>query len=371
MLAIAAVVGMSHCAACAAQDITPPAAVAIDEPATTDGCEIVARIDGQVVLACEVLWQVNRMLEQNRERIPPEQYAEVRDQLMQRQIAQLVDTKLLYREFAREVPPENMPQIEENLLAPFEEHEEPRLLQQFNVNSRRELELELTRLGSSLNDARRSFNEKAIAGEWVRSKIKINEEIRPDELLNYYQQHAADYEYPAQARWEELMVRKGRFADPQQAYATMAELGNAAWQLSTANPNYGGPLFADLAKARSDSFKAAEDGGQRDWTTRGALKAAAIDEAIFALPVGALSPILESESGFHIVRVLERKEAGRTPFTEVQADIREKIKDERYREKVEKYLTKIRRDASIWTVYTGPVSAEMLLGRPPGGAQQR
>ena len=32
-----------------------------------------------------------------------------------------------------------------------------------------------------------------------------------------------------------------------------------------------------------------------------------------------MSPILESDEGFHIVRVLERQEAGRKPFTDVQA----------------------------------------------------
>jgi hypothetical protein len=69
--------------------------------------------------------------------------------------------------------------------------------------------------------------------------------------------------------------------------------------------------------------------------------------------------------------VLERKAAGRTPFTDVQADIREKIKDERYREKVDKYLTKLRSNAQIWTVYTGNVSADVLLGREPSETQQR
>ena len=40
---------------------------------------------------------------------------------------------------------------------------------------------------------------------------------------------------------------------------------------------------------------------------------------------------IESEQGFHIVRVLERKEAGRTPFTEAQAKIREKLEAEQKR----------------------------------------
>ena len=63
-------------------EIEPNAAAV--EPATTDGCQVVARIDGQVVLACEVLWQVNRLMENNRESIPPDKYEQIREQLIKR-----------------------------------------------------------------------------------------------------------------------------------------------------------------------------------------------------------------------------------------------------------------------------------------------
>jgi hypothetical protein len=69
--------------------------------------------------------------------------------------------------------------------------------------------------------------------------------------------------------------------------------------------------------------------------------------------------------------VLERKEAGREPFTEVQGKIREKLKEERFQAGVEQYLTKLRRDARIWTAFNGHVSADVLLGRKPDGTQQR
>ena len=310
------------------------------------------------------------MLEANRDRIPREQFDAVREQLMRRQLASNVDTKLLYAEFRRNIPAENIPRIEENLLSPFEEKEIPRLMEQLEVNSRRELEQELARLGSSLDDTRRAFNEKVIASEWVRTKIKINEEVTPDELLAYYQSHATDFDYPTQARWEELMVRKDRFRSPGEAYAELARLGNQAWQRAAANPQPGTPMFTELAKTKSDGFNA-KDGGAYDWTTQGALKAQSVDQTLFSLEVGKLSPILESETSFHIVRVLERKAAGRKPFTEVQNDIRDALKDQRFRVAVEEYLEELRQEARIWTVYTGPVSADVLIGRPSGDTRQR
>jgi parvulin-like peptidyl-prolyl isomerase len=80
---------------------------------------------------------------------------------------------------------------------------------------------------------------------------------------------------------------------------------------------------------------------------------------------------LESDEGFHIVRVLERREAGRRPFTAVQSEIRERLKEERFQAGVQEYLSTLRRDARIWTAYTGNVSADVLLGRKPEETQRR
>lgn len=339
-------------------------------PEALEGCQVIARIDGQVILACDVLWQVNRVIEENRERIPPEQEQAIREQLMKRHVATLVDTKLLYAEFLRNVPKENLPTIEENLERFFQETEVPDLVKQLQVKDERELEREILRLGSSLDGARRAFNEKALASEWLRSKVKINEEVNPADMVEYYQEHLDDYDFPSQARWEELMVLKNRFNHPRQAYAELAEMGNQVWQQAAAKPDAHGPVFAEMAKAKSHGFTAKE-GGVHDWTTKGALKAEAIDSELFSLPVGQMSPILESDHAFHIVRVLERKEAGRKPFSEVQADIRDQLKQERFREGVEKYLNELHRTARVWTVFTGPVSADVLMGRKPSDTQQR
>jgi hypothetical protein len=371
VLSTAILVLVLCCAPARAQD----APIAADDapPATVDGCQVIARVNGQVVLACELLWRVNQMLEENRDRIPAGQEAEIRDQLMQRTLAGMIDQKLLYGEFRHNIPAENMPRIEQNLLGPFEEREVPRLMKQLNVKSQRELEQELSRLGSSMEDAKRTFNEHVIASEWIRTKIdkNVSDDVGPEELIAYYQNNRAKFEFPTQARWEELAVHKGTTsASAQRAWAKLATMGNSVWPRMQTNPPPDTPIFADVAKTQSEGFNAKE-GGVHDWTTKGALKALVIDDALFSLPVGQMSPILDSGPAFHIVRVLERKEAGCRPFSEVQNDIRDKLKDERMADAQRKYITKLRKDAKIWTVYTGNVSVETLIGQVQGDTRTR
>jgi hypothetical protein len=358
-------------------DIAPASAAAPQDAAKVseadnanlEGCQVIARVDDQVVLACEVLWHVNLLLEQNQVKVSPDRVEGIRQEFMKREVMTMVDRKLLYNEFRRNVPADNMPKIEENLRQPFEERELPDLMKQLKVDNQRDLEIRLAQLGSSLADVRHGFNERIIAQEWIRSKVKVNEDVGPDEMIDYYRTHLTDYDYPSQARWEELMVRKDRFKDPAAAYGEIAQLGNLVWQNGTQKP-IRGAAFAEIAKAKSDGFTA-KDGGLHEWTTRGALQCKAIDDALFSLQVGQMSSIIDSGPAFHIVRVLERKEAGRKPFTDVQADIRDRLKEKRYSKEAVKYLTKLRSDARVWTVYTGNVSTDVLLGRKADETQKR
>ena len=66
---------------------------------------------------------------------------------MQRTLAGMIDQKLLYGEFRHNIPAENMPRIEQNLLGPFEEREMPRLMKQLDVNSQREAGAEAVAAG--------------------------------------------------------------------------------------------------------------------------------------------------------------------------------------------------------------------------------
>jgi hypothetical protein len=362
--------------AAAPPDIQPAseAQLTAADAANLEGCQVIARIGDQIVLACDVLWRVNQLLEEHQQvpggpKVPEDQLRGVRQQLMRREVASMVDRKLIYSEFRHNVPTDNLPRIEQSLQQPFEEHEVPELMKKLKVDNKRDLEKELARLGSSLADVRRTFNERVIASEWIRSKVKVNEDVSPDELLDYYKAHFSDYDFPSQARWEELMVRKDKFKDPSEAYAAIAQLGNEVWQNGTNKP-LRGAAFADIAKTKSDGFTA-KDGGVHEWTTKGALQCKALNDALFTLKVGQMSSIIDGGPAFHIVRVLERKEAGRKPFTDVQGDIRDRLKEQRFQREADKYLTKLRQDARIWTAFTGNISAQELMARRPGDMQQK
>lgn len=164
------------------------------------------------------------------------------------------------------------------------------------------------------------------------------------------------------------MVRFDKHPGKREAWAALARLGNHA-HTAASSKAADQPAFEAIAEKHSDAFNA-DEGGQYDWTTKGSLTAGAVDAALFSQPVGQMSPILEGPIGFHIVRVLERKKAGPTPFSEVQADIRKNLRDERFKAAIDDKLNELKRNARLWTVFTGDLSYEKLAELQQEGIQR-
>ena len=196
----------------------------------------------------------------------------------------------------------------------------------------------------------------------MRKNVMADEEIPHAELIACYQNRLADYEFLAKARFEALTVKTGLKRSRQKAWDLLAEMGNEV---------LGGRAFADIARTRSEGPTASQ-GGTFDWTNKGSLASKTLDEAIFSLPIGQLSAILEDGEMLHIVRVVERQDAGRTPFIEAQVGIRDTMLTERRHAATEEYLTKLRQRTPVWTVFDdqggSAAQPQFIAGRPAANA---
>jgi parvulin-like peptidyl-prolyl isomerase len=357
----------------AIDDVTPT------EAAPIEGAEVLARVDGQVILASDVLWQVNHLIAAANQKqiaagrgpIPKEQIDQAQRELMSRLLMGLIDTKLLYADFRRTVPAENLPKIDESIAKPFEEIEVPRLVKMLNLRDRAELDAELRKHYTSLKEVQRQFTEKTIAGEWLKQRMPKPQPIAHDALLAYYHDHPKEFEIPAEIDWEELAVRFDRCGgDRDRAWRELCAMGNDVCQAARANPGLRGPVFAATAKARSHGPTAAS-GGLYEHTSPGAMKCEAINEALATLQVGQMSDGIESDVGFHIVRVLRRTEARRVPFADAQDKIRKHLEADQREAALNDELKELRIASRVWTAFHGDLNGPQVAALLETDAQQR
>jgi parvulin-like peptidyl-prolyl isomerase len=84
-----------------------------------------------------------------------------------------------------------------------------------------------------------------------------------------------------------------------------------------------------------------------------------------------MSKVIEDSGAYHIVRVIERVEAGRQPFSAVQSEITEKIREQRFQTRLAEYLQRLRTETYVWTNSGGEVMPSQYavpVDGPMGGS---
>ncbi|TMO44067.1 peptidylprolyl isomerase [Pseudoalteromonas ruthenica] len=144
--------------------------------------------------------------------------------------------------------------------------------------------------------------------------LELVEPITDEQINDYYQQNKAYYSEPEKRRVAHILVEYGDDQDSaeQKANDLLTQLNNGA-------------DFAELASNESDDIVSAEMGGDLDWIERDMLDPD-FEKAAFALQnVGELSQVVESEFGYHIIKLTDLQPGETKPLAEVKEDIRTEL----------------------------------------------
>jgi parvulin-like peptidyl-prolyl isomerase len=165
-------------------------------------------------------------------------------------------------------------------------------------------------------------------------------ELSEDELRAYFEEHKADYSTEEQIEASHILVET-----EEEAQAILAELA-------------GGADFAELARTRSTDTGTAAQGGALGWFGRGVM-IPEFEEAAFALEVGETSGIVQTDFGFHIIRVTDRRAASEPEFEEVADRVRADAESAIARERFDAWLKAAREEATV--VISDPILEAMYL----------
>ena len=281
---------------------------------------VLAIVGGEPIFVGDMLFEVNQFIEKNAPHAPQSQKQRIRPQVIKRMLPNFIEQRLLLISVKDELPPEvDFEEIVENASKEFDKQALEGMMESAGVNSPAEFDAQLRAQGSSLRKLRFIWTQSQFVRAMVMEKIQANTEVSHRELLDYYREHLDDYKTSARAKWEQIMVRFDKFPSRTAARKAIVELGDKV---------VFGASFAATAEKHSHGFRAHE-GGLHDWTSKNSLVLKEIDEAIFTLPPGRLSDIIETKSGYHIVRVIERQPESVTSFLDAQIEIKKKIEAER------------------------------------------
>mgnify|MGYP001972603937 CR=1 FL=1 len=145
-----------------------------------------------------------------------------------------------------------------------------------------------------------------LAVEDLKADVSVSEE----EIEQEYQDNIALYKTTEERRVSHILIEFGddKGAAREKAESLLAEVEQGA-------------DFAELAEANSADTFSAENGGDLDFITAGMMDPS-FDEAAFAISnVGETSEVIETEFGYHIIKLTDMKPVETTPLAEVRDEI--------------------------------------------------
>lgn len=159
--------------------------------------------------------------------------------------------------------------------------------------------------------------------EAVKKTIMLNEA----DVKTYFQQNQARLSGSEERRASHILLnapKSAPAAEREKARARAAEL------LALARKSPDG--FAELAKKNSQDPGSAAQGGDLDFFTKGAM-VKPFEDAAYSMKKGDISDVVESEFGFHIIRLTDIKEVKQKSFEELRAGLESELKDQQAKTK--------------------------------------
>lgn len=165
------------------------------------------------------------------------------------------------------------------------------------------------------NKAKYTVNEKRKAKYIFVSSLKLRSQVTvsDDELREYYAQHKAEYILPERVKAQHIL-----FKTPGKSPEEVEKIKDKARQVLERAKK--GEDFGSLAKQFSEDSTAAS-GGDLGEFGRGQM-VPDFDKVAFSLGVGAISDLVQTQFGIHIIKVTGKQEARERPFEEVKEAIR-------------------------------------------------
>ncbi len=167
---------------------------------------------------------------------------------------------------------------------------------------------------------------------YLRKLLEKTNPITEDALKKHFQKNKSSFNTPEQRRASHILVKTKK-----EAQVIKKRLDK-------------GEDFAKVAQEKSID-PSGQNGGDLGRFGRGQM-VPRFEEAAFTLEVNKISGIIETEFGFHIIKVTEKIAAQSFTFEQKKAEVREALQQQLVQEKSLAYVEKLKREAKIEKIPT-------------------
>jgi len=309
-----------------AKELSPQEQPAKEQPKAAPG-DAMARVNGTTITRLELDRAVKVMLAQNQVQQPlaPELMKQAQDAALE----QLTSAELLYQEASKYQPKDLDKQIADKIA-----------LNRAKFSSDADFEKALKGVDMTMKDMQEFTRKDILISNFIEKQIAFKIIISEADAQKFYNDNKEKYfNKPESARASHILIGVDEKATPEERKKAK-EKAEALLKRVKA-----GEDFAALAKSDS-TCPSASQGGDLGSFGRGQM-VAPFEKAAFGLKVGQVSEVVETQFGYHIIKLTDKQEASTEKFETVKAKIMEFLKREKTQKEVVDLVANLKGTAHI------------------------
>ncbi|HPD29363.1 MAG TPA: peptidylprolyl isomerase [Phycisphaerae bacterium] len=329
--------------------IAPPGSQPASKAATAPADEVAVVVNDRPIMESEI----DRVIAQGR-KITPEELAQKRQQIKPQQMKFLFDyiigNELIVQAAGREGIVLTDQEWKEEFRKTFDKWVQANgwSQEQAAQEIRTRFDMDLAELEEEMPKSP-GFRAPILQEKIMQKKFADELRVTDEDVKAYYEQNKANRYTPKEeeVRASHILfaTRDAKTRQPMSEEAKQEQRKKAEQILTEAKKP--GADFAALAREHSSCPTGKRSGGDLDYFPRTRM-VPAFSEAAFAMKVGEISDIVETEFGYHIIKVTGRVEAGETkPFDTVKDQIRTQLEQQKLRTVVDRYKEELKNKAKI------------------------
>lgn len=200
---------------------------------------------------------------------------------------------------------------------------------------------ELKKNGLTEAEIAKQIRENLVMQKFVETKVVADVKVSDADVKAFYDKNPDKLTRPERIHIRHILVGVSKTPTPEDKKKAQAKADELLAKLKA------GGDFAKLAEESSDDPGSKAKGGDLSWVSRGQM-VKPFEDAAFALKKpNEISPVVESQFGFHIIQLLEHQDAGKVPFDEVKDKISGFLKQQQQKEKFFDHIKTLKDKAKV------------------------
>lgn len=286
--------------------------------------DVIARVNGEAINKTELQDAITSLEGQAGRPVPPEE----RDQVLRAVLDQLVTGHVLLQESRNRKVTVPDTEIDSRV---------GELRQRFPTEE--EFTKALATRNLTVDKIREELRKQLAIEKMIESEVTPQVSVNDQDVKNFYDQNPAQFQQPEQYRASHILVMVPQGATPEQKQEARGKIDGVLKQVK------GGGDFAELAKANSQDGSASQ-GGDLNFFTRGQM-VEPFQKAVESLQVGQVSEVVETQFGFHIIKLTDKKPGRTVPLAEVNKKIADYLVMQQKQQRASGFVESLRAKSKV------------------------